>query len=84
MGCNPSDTDFTSIKFDEEQHVEGHQTAQGPDLGAEEVRGPQHVHMAADEVSPCRSCFLVERIWNAPALEDISHGLITDDITQIS
>ncbi len=83
MGRDAGNADLTGIKFDEERHVEGHQTAQGPHFRAEEVGGPQDRHVAANKFGPRRGLLSAGSGWKASALENIAHGLIADGIAQI-
>src|SRR5215475_6209671 len=67
----------------EEQDVIRHQPTQGPDLGGEEVRRDQHLEMRTDKLLPRGGRLALWSGWEAMALEDVTHGLITDGISQV-
>jgi hypothetical protein len=43
MSRDPGEADCTGIEFDKEQDVERDEATEGPDRGAEEIRGLQHL-----------------------------------------
>ncbi len=51
-GRATGDPDGAGLVMNEEQDVEGDQSAGRPDLLGEEIRGPGHVEMARDERFP--------------------------------
>jgi hypothetical protein len=68
---------------DEKEHVVRHQPTQGPDLGGEEVRRDQDVEMRTDELLPRGGRLPLWSRWDAVALEDIAHGLVTHGVSQV-
>src|SRR5262245_9187276 len=79
-----SHMDLPTPKVNEKQDVVRDQPAQGPDLGGEEIRRHEDVHMGADELFPRGSALALWRWRDAMALEDIAHSLVTDDQTEVS
>ena len=67
----------------EEQGVEGGQAGGGPDFCGEEVGGPQHFLVTANELGPS-SVALALRGWTqAVSFQDIADSLVGNMISQI-
>src|SRR4029453_592224 len=66
-----------------EEDVIRHQPTPCPHFGGEEVGGHEHIHMCADKLLPGRRLLTLWGRWNAAALEDIAHRLITDRVAQM-
>src|SRR5262249_41885968 len=79
-----SHMDLPTPKVNEKQDVVRDQPAQGPDLGSEEIRRHEDVHMRADELFPRGSALALWRWRDAMALEDIAHRLVTDYQAEVS
>src|SRR5712691_8652635 len=83
MRCDASYIHFPAAKVDEKEHGVRHQPTQCPDLGGEEVRRDQDVEMRADELLPRGGCLPLWSRWDAMALEDIAHGLVTHGVSPV-
>src|SRR6266851_5076143 len=70
--------DSPTAQVEEKQHVVCHEPAQCPDLGGEEVRGHEDIHVRPDELFPRGGGLTLWRWWNAMPLQDVAHRLITD------
>jgi len=55
----------------EEQHVESGQAGDGPDFGGEEVGGPKHLLVAANELGPNCVAFAFRRRTQSMSLQNI-------------
>src|SRR5215510_7439137 len=65
------------------QDVIRYEPPQCPDLGGEEVGRDQHVQMRADKLLPRSRRLPLWGWWEAVALENVPHRLVTDRIAQI-
>jgi len=83
LGGDAREVDLSGVELDQKQHIKRHQPAQCPHFRAEEVRGPQHVHVAADEFSPRRGRLALGSGGDTATFEDVAHGLIADVIAQL-
>src|SRR5437879_328470 len=83
MRRHTSHMDLPTPKVNEKQDVVRYQPAQGPDLGGEEIRRHEDVHMHADELFPRGGRLALWRRWDAVAFEDVAHRLRTDRQAQV-
>src|SRR5262245_4617138 len=75
--------DLATREMDEKQHVVRHQPCGCPDLGGEEIRRDEDLHVRANELLPGGRLLLFRRRWEATAFQDIADRLITDRVTQM-
>jgi hypothetical protein len=72
---------MTTMK-EREQRSE-HECKPIPDRAPEKVRGLQHSKMDTDELVPGGGLLPLWRWWNAMLLEDISHALVAERVSQV-
>jgi DNA invertase Pin-like site-specific DNA recombinase len=71
------------LQLDEEKHVVRDQTFEGKDFHGEEVGPGQHFHVGANEVAPARRMLALWCWGNAMALENITHCLVGNAMSEI-
>src|SRR5208282_5435659 len=79
-----SEDDATSLEVEEEQDVESGQAGGGPDFCGEEIGGPEHGLVSADELSPGGVAFAFGCRAQSLSLQNIADGLVGNPMTQIS
>jgi hypothetical protein len=75
--------DLPAPKVEKKENVAGHQAAQRPYLGGKEGGRDEDLHMRADKFFPGGDLLPLWGGWDAIALEDVAHGLITDRVSQM-
>src|SRR5208337_5095290 len=76
--------DSAGLEMEEEQDVEGGQAGGGPDFCGEEVGGPEHGRVSANELGPGGVAFAFGGRAQSLSLQNIADGLIGNVIPQIS
>src|SRR5208283_5692843 len=79
-----SEDDAAGLEMEEEQDVEGGQAGGGPDFSGEEIGGPEHGRVPADELGPGGVAFAFGGRAQSLSLQNIADGLIGNVIPQIS
>src|SRR5215469_15211771 len=75
--------DAAALQMNEEQNIVGHQAAPSKDLNREEVDPRQHGQMRLNEFLPRGSLAAFWRRRDAMPPQNVSHGLIRDDVAEI-
>jgi len=83
MQCHPYGRDLTTTAVDEPEEQGDHKPTPAPHLTREEVRRQQDIKMATDELMPGGGLLPLWRWWNAMLLEDISHALVAERVSQV-
>src|ERR1019366_976003 len=69
--------------MDKKEHVSGDQSRGGPDFNGKEIRGPEHLFMAADKLGPGSLALSFRGNSQAVPAQDISHRLIAELMAQV-
>src|ERR1019366_9256844 len=69
--------------MDKKEHVSGDQSRGGPDFNGKEIRGPEHLFMAADKLGPGSLALSFRGNSQAVPAQDVSHRLIAELVAQI-
>ncbi len=80
---DPGNADLAGVELDEEQDTKRDEPAEGPDLGAEEVGGPQHLLMGTDELAPGGRLLSIWGRWKPSAFEDFAYRLVANLVAQL-
>src|ERR1039457_5562822 len=82
-GCDAAEDDSASLEVEKEQDVEGGQAGGRPDFCGEEVGGPKHFLVTANELGPRGVTLAFGCRPQAVSLENITDGLVGDSMPQI-
>ena len=72
------------MEVEEEEDVVGGQACGGPDFSGEEIGGPEHGRVPADELDPGGVAFAFGCRAQPLALQNIAYSLVGDPMTQMS
>jgi len=82
-GRDAAEDDSASLQGKEEQDVEGGQAGGRPDFCGEEVGGPKHFLVPANELGPGGVALALRGCPQAVSIENITDGLVGDSMPQI-
>lgn len=83
VGCAAGKVNPMSGHFHDEEYIARDQSTLGPDFDGREVNGCQHIPMGFDESRPGCLAFAFQHPFHAMFLEDVSHGLVRNLVTEI-
>ena len=79
-----SEDDAAGLEVEEEEDVAAGQAGGGPDFSGEEIGGPEHGLVSADELSPGGVAFAFGCRAQPLALQNIADGLVGNPMAQIN
>src|SRR5438093_100445 len=83
MRRHPRNMDLPAAQMDKKEHVVRHQAGRRPDLGGEEVRSDEDLHMRVDKFFPGGGLLPLWSRRETVALQDVSHGLVAESVPEI-